>query len=482
VNPRGVMLTRPVTRAAAVLAAAVMLASAGCGRARSSQPSRSVVHLAKIGELTPAEIKYGIAPTPNPNVTYQPDVILVGGGPEAIRAQSTNGIQWTIDASAPHASELRVGKVFFMTGRAVGRVLDVRPDGANLIVTLGPADITEIIRDADLHFELPIDFSDAIAYKTPDVPGQFTPAGFREGPAGGSVTNVGFMPAAAGGVPLHFKVVPLTGKTGLGLKATAQGAGLTIATQAVVHASTPHIEAVFKDKDGKILEASLELKGAAGLTLSFEAGTDVGMSANIRERLQPDTDLSIPVFGLGVPFAVTMRQQFLVTTAFGVRDTTLSAVGDFTFTGGFKAGYINGKWDIAGPSQFAVKKNLVENVSGVSLAPAGLTMSHQLKVIVGVGAAGFVAGPFFGFNSTIGITRTSDAGMVKCNQATLIVGLIGGVGYVIPRPVTNAINAVLRALNIKYQILGEGGFSSDPMTIVNKTTHAPASRACGGAE
>ena len=76
--------------------------------------------------MSEAERRFGVAPVPDATVTYQPDVIIVGGGAAAIRSQDPNGFRWTIDAGAPHARDLVPGKVFFMTGRAVGRVLDVR--------------------------------------------------------------------------------------------------------------------------------------------------------------------------------------------------------------------------------------------------------------------------------------------------------------------------------------------------------------------
>jgi hypothetical protein len=60
--------------------------------------------------------------------------------------------------------------------------------------------------------------------------------------------------------------------------------------------------------------------------------------------------------------------------------------------------------------------------------------------------------------------------MLRCNGATLIVNLNGGVGYVIPKSITDLINSVLSALNIKYRITGEGGLEpSTPITVINKT-------------
>ena len=127
--------------------------------------------------MTASEVKYGIAPVPDPSVTYQPDVIIVGGGADAVRALSSTGLTWTIDAAAPRASELAEGKIVFLTNRAVGRVLDVRKDGSNLAVTLGPVAITDIIRDCDIRpGPMPIDFGEAIPYEVNDLPGRVIPA------------------------------------------------------------------------------------------------------------------------------------------------------------------------------------------------------------------------------------------------------------------------------------------------------------------
>jgi hypothetical protein len=60
--------------------------------------------------------------------------------------------------------------------------------------------------------------------------------------------------------------------------------------------------------------------------------------------------------------------------------------------------------------------------------------------------------------------------MIACNGATLVVNLNGGVGYFIPKSVTELINSVLSFLNIKYRITGQGGLQpSTPLTILNKT-------------
>jgi hypothetical protein len=233
-----------------------------------------------------------------------------------------------------------------------------------------------------------------------------------------------------------------------------------------VHLAAPRLDAELKIDGGKVSVATVELTGAAGLLMKFEASTDVGMSANVNEIITPDTDFSIPVFVLGeLPFAVTLRHAFIIKTGFGVKNTTLRATGDYTFNGSFKIGYTGGKWGVAGPMGFHANQSLLQTTKGRSAAVSGLDMTDQLKVIVGIGTHGFAAGPYFAFNSTVGISRTSDS-------------LLGGVGYVIPQAVTKAINFILAQLNIKYRIDGEGGFSTDPKVVINSSNTAPPSDAC----
>ncbi len=155
----------------------------GCGERQSSDSafgghSAQTRHITtprqiKKNEMSEAERKYGIAPIPDSSVEYQPDVIVVGGGAESVREQHSNGFMWSIDAHAARASELKPGKILFLTNRAVGRVLGIRKDGDNLVLVLGPVEINELIRNADIHIaNVPIDFDEALSYTASDVWGK----------------------------------------------------------------------------------------------------------------------------------------------------------------------------------------------------------------------------------------------------------------------------------------------------------------------
>lgn len=468
-------------------------------------------HMLKRSELTDAELRYGIAPQLDASVTYQPDVIIVGGGANSIRGLSRNGLVWSIDAAAPHARELERGKVAFVTGRAVGRVLGVWDDGPNISVVLGPVDITEIIRDANIVFDnVPIDFGEAIPYSVPEPPGsssEVPPLSAWAPPTNDAAPMVGFAsfvaPPPAAGPPAQssvptvpplpgapdwiavpkFKIFPVVGATGIGIQMRSNTNGLALKAEAKVRLASPTLGFALVIQSGSVKRAEVAINGAAGLLMNFEGATDVGRSANVNERVQIPIDFSIPIGGFAVPIAATLRQTFIIKTAFGVRNTSLSATGDYQFGGGFRLGFNDGTFSMAGPSNFTSNRSLLESAGGVSLAPAGLVLAHQARIIVGVGALGFTVGPYLGVNSTVGVTSGSDLGMVKCKGATLIISLNGGVGYVIPKVVTDVINFFLRTLSVGPlqlgQIKGDGGAATgDPLTIINKTAVDPPVKAC----
>jgi hypothetical protein len=458
---------------------------AGCGRRQPSHSGSGSVRQVKKSEMTPAEVKYGIAPIPDATVTYQPEVVVVGGGGDAIRAQSTNGFIWTIDASAPRAAELEPGKIFFMTNRAVGRVLDVRRDGANLVVVVGPVNLTDVVKEAHLTIDTPIDFDEAIAYRSPDLPGKIDVIALRNAANDATITPVGLFtdsvtgePQAAAPTPdvsnlINFKVVPIANRFGIGLEAGTDANGLKVYARATLHMAAPKFQAhIDITPAGGVNQASLSLSGAAGLTWKFAVGTDVGRRANVHGILQPDVDFSIPIGGLGpLPVALTVRQRLVVQTALGVRNTTLSAMGDYTFSGAFNVGVINRQWTIEGPTKFETQQNMMKTAEGISLGATGLDLTDEIKVIAGIGVHGFAAGPYFRVTSALGVFKGSSLGPIECKEATVDVKLSAGVGYVIPKVITNLFNQILRGLNIKYRIEGEGGFNSGaPLTLYNDTS------------
>ncbi|MBQ1014990.1 hypothetical protein KBX53_29470, partial [Micromonospora sp. M51] len=102
VVPAGPGRRRPVI---ALLTATVLLLTA-CGRGDTAPrpPEPPTADPA-------AEQRYGAAPTSDPGVTYQPDVVFVGGGGASVRGLSADALTWRIDPRASGANTLARGKV-----------------------------------------------------------------------------------------------------------------------------------------------------------------------------------------------------------------------------------------------------------------------------------------------------------------------------------------------------------------------------------
>lgn len=165
----------PSIIALALLASAALLA--GCKRSAQQTPSEAIAeHSSGLSPaaLREAETRFGVSPKRDKRVTYQPDVIIMEHGAEAIRSQSTDGFTWTIDSNAEGASEIGPGRIMFATGRVVGRVLKVARKGNDLDVTLGPVELTDVIKEAHIDYNGSIDPGKMIVYVAPPgYPGTF---------------------------------------------------------------------------------------------------------------------------------------------------------------------------------------------------------------------------------------------------------------------------------------------------------------------
>src|SRR4051794_6946026 len=129
--PTGSPYRRRMRRLGAI-AVAVALTAAACA---SNHTGR--FDAASHDPLRPEAQLYGLAPQPDPHVTFQADVVIVAGAGKSIRSVEDGGLTWHIDGRAEGADKLAVGKVMFVTGRSVGRVLALSRQGADLKVIVG---------------------------------------------------------------------------------------------------------------------------------------------------------------------------------------------------------------------------------------------------------------------------------------------------------------------------------------------------------
>ena len=463
------------TLAVAVALIVVSAAALFLWRRETASTGFGPPRLVRPDELSAAEKLYGIAPIRAKGVTYQPDVVMPAAGASAVRGPSMDGVAWILDPDARGIRDIEPGKVLFLTNRVVGRVLGVDRSANGLKVVLRPVELTEVIQQGHFAVDTPVDLGQALAYPVPDI--QSAPSqvprlvGSLAGP--GVIVPVRFEQNQT----TMFETTPLVGAAGIGVRITAAPPnGLQFLGEAVLYLNAPELHFNLDIVSGRVRVCEVSLTGAAGLLMTFQATSSAGMRANINERKSVPVDFSIPIGGMAVPFAVTVRQTFVLQTAFSANGA-LRARGHYALRGGLSVGYRDGHFSVGGPTGLTTRESLLQSTGGVSMGPAGLVMIHQAKVIVGIGAFGFATGPYVALASSVAVSRGSDIGIVVCRGATLSMDLAAGIGYVIPQPVTNAINFILRGLNLK-QIEGSGGFQTPSTSLIKASSYTPKLKIC----
>lgn len=421
--------------------------------------------------------RYGAAPTPHPDVTYQPDVVIVGGGADSIRSVTADTFTWRIDPAAANADQLAPGKVMFLTGRGVGRVIDVRPEGDDLAVAIGPVDITDVIRDGTFTSAEPVGLSAAVAY--PDAAASWAETD-DDGDSGDDDdrggTGGGLVVPAANRSP-RFTPTPICCANGVGARFTYDSPGVRLAGLVLLKMTAPTAAFHLEIRGARVTRAEFEINGAAALRVEIEAATSTGR--NIDPRIPIPVDFSVPIGQvLGVPFAATVTQVIGVHTAFGAKDGNISAAGEWSLNQSMSFGYANGSFGVRAPTSISVDQSLIDSITGISVGVNGIWLDYHAKFHVGLGALGFIAGLYFELTLTLGMTIGSALGapIVVCRSAQLGLWASYGVGYTIPAGLVKVINTFLQLFNAK-PIPKEGGVG-DSKLLYDKPVVYPDKPIC----
>ena len=484
-NSRALSVGRVAARRITMLAACAVLAGTAmaCGPTNPS-PSGAVSETlvpaspaAAVGSpgvvasssLTPDEATaaYGLGPTRDPSVTYQPDVVLVEGGPAIVRWASADGLTWAIDPNAPGALDLKVGSVMFATSAAMGRVAAIEDQGDSRVVTIAPIQLTDLVRDASLQYDTPVDFAstvyqplptDAPAIVPDDASPSPSPAADVVGADGtttvelppirlaalsrntstptASVAPAAFDPTVGGRLTAPLKICPELGVGDWAVEACAQGQGVTLNVDrkagdhlkfgftVKLSSTNLRVQAGEVVKDGQMVDSGGVLQGLDALDVTFHGGVQDGAQDNTKIKIEVPVEIETPsvVVG-GIPLKGLIEFKFSLETAFSGKNSTLSGSGTYKLTG--PIGVTGGKPVVPGLS---VVHSLMDSLSGITLGVSGVVFTVRAKFQGGIGVYGFIVGPYVTFTFSFGIGQGSviGAALAECRGVTL--GLWTGVG------------------------------------------------------
>lgn len=437
---------------------------------------------------TSTDLHYGAAPQPNGGAVYQPDVVIVGGGGGSVRGVTDGGLTWRLDSQAKGMSELAVGRIMFVTGRGVGRVVDKHREGADTVVTIVPVPFTDVIKKGRFAGTAPVSLSNPLAYDAgqPFWAGPTTPS--EPAPSGGTPSwRQSALLAPTVPVP-HSGGSASAEVSGLKLAATccAGGAGasfsyddgpLTVTGKAVLQLAKPTASFDLVIDGGSVKSARLQLKGGIGIRVEFDAQTH--LRRNIDKVVQIPVDFAVPFANiLGVPLSASINQLVAVQTRFTAKDGNLHAVGEWSIGGGLGFSYANGGFHVNAPKALPVKTSILDSLQGISVGVSGMSLSYQTRLTVGIGAFGFIAGLFFLFTVHVSLNRGSALGspITVCNSAQLDLFASYGIGYSIPRAVAKLVNFFLRKFGSR-PIEAHGGLESSTVSFT-KIAFDPDTKIC----
>ncbi|MGN9812904.1 hypothetical protein ACTMSW_26570 [Micromonospora sp. BQ11] len=441
---------------------------------------------------------YGYGPVDDESVTYQPDVVLIGGGPGVIRFASADGIVWTLDGDARGVSDLAVGKVMYATSRAVGRVAEIRRVGGDVAVTLAPVGLTEVFRDAHFVSDRDVSAADLFVQEVPKLPGAMSvPAEPRRSLTGEAVPIAHRLaaddrlppPKATGSVGVavgNWEVQPSHRDGVIGLKVGYKAVDRTVAGDTKTGTSVKAGLKVFADVSFKYRQlrmrsdvritggqvdsrSTFALEGIQSVAVNIAAGAANGAADNSKIRIEVPVETVVPIPGW--PLLTVFSWKFIVSTAITGNNSTLKAGGEWRLDG--PIGVVNGA--LSAP-ELTVSKSIMDSITGLSVGVSGVVFAVEMKAQAGIGMPVAFAGPYAKVVLSLGLTNGSALGapLARCVGATLDGKVGAGVGVSLSFDALTALQKLLPQ-KVKYKADTER-----IRVFYHRSLTLPAVSLCGG--
>lgn len=82
-----------------------------------------------------------------------PEAVVIRNGAKVVQKISPDHSTFTLDGSAPGVRDLAPGKVMLISGVDAGKVMAIRNEGKDVVVTVGPVKITDVIRNGTIEWQ-----------------------------------------------------------------------------------------------------------------------------------------------------------------------------------------------------------------------------------------------------------------------------------------------------------------------------------------
>lgn len=437
----------------------------------SSTPSISVPPTidpaAEACPSTPEELQYGCPLNADGTMTFQPDVVTVTGGARAIRSLATDGVTWAIDANAPGASDIAVGKVLYVTDLAVGRVLKASSGAGTVDVILGPAELGEIIRDGELRWDEPVSLGDMEGFVAPDLPGLDTEPADDDLGLVGPASLVAFhqpqntaleaaddeeLPPLEVVIDKDNRVYAFCCTPKAGAILDLDEGGIRFEGGIWLETAKAEMMGYAKMKDGHFSEGVIQVTGITGIHFEFRSATAPDAPPENFRKLfvipvhyRPTKTPKLKRQGR-IPLLKTGWQADYIRTAFSAGSTSMNGTGDYKLGSNvlavsFKDGDIK---DVELPTVITTKTSLLDSVTGVSVGVNGFAIAWAIQFCLCIGTHVNSNGLYIQLRPKFGVSNDSSAVGVlggRCRSVTFAADARVGAGHFVSPSWANEFNA-----------------------------------------
>ncbi len=213
------------------------------------------------------------------------------------------------------------------------------------------------------------------------------------------------------------------------LEGSGVSAGLELGITFTLHLQEPRLHANTVISDGRIQQSNFRVDGIRQIDVDIGAGSRLGLSDNLSQRIEMPVDLVLPVAPtLGLPLNIAVRQKFMIQTAFTAKNSTLLAHGSYVISGALSSNSDADGTSASAPN-IQIQQSLLSALRGASLGVNGVVVAYQIRLVLGLGIPAAFVGPHAGLTASFTVTRGSDLGLLVCRMASTDIAVNGGVGY-----------------------------------------------------
>jgi hypothetical protein len=208
--------------------------------------------------------------------------------------------------------------------------------------------------------------------------------------------------------------------------------------------------------DGKLDQksSSVSLEGLEGVDVNIISGIEKAIGDNQKVRIEIPLEFAEPCPMEGIPMMCQVKFKFLIETALGGSNATLSGDEKFDLVGDL--GVANGEMVL--PVATATRA-IAETIQGLSMGVSGLVFTFETRFMTGLGVPAYFMGPYAKFVVATGITHAAGVSFgfsQDCHASTLKIDAGVGWGLQVASSELAALKTLLKGVKFEteaYEVL-----------------------------